>query len=461
MHKNIETLKINNPYDNTVVGEVPLLNHKTLSSMIEGCANYNANLSLFERSSILMQAAQLLKTRIQEASYLITSETGLCVNDSENEVQRVIGLLELGSHLTSTLTFDHIYHSDNVANAVRKKIIVTYEPLRLISAITPFNHPMNQVAHKVIPSISTNNKIIIKPSLKAPLSAFYLQNLLYECGLPKEMFKVVTCSNQVALDTLVRSDYVDLVAFTGSYKVGEIIAKHCLLKKLILELGGCDPLIILQDANLELAVDLAVKGAFKNTGQRCTAVKKILVSNEIADKFIEAFLKKTSNLKYGDPFDKENFMGTLIDSESASYIHKTINDAINSGAVLIYGNKIKGAVLSPTIIDHTPLNHSIVSEEIFGPVAPIIRFSSAEEALDIANSSQYGLSAGVVTENLNIATYMIKNLKTGMVNINDIPGFRSEIAPFGGIKKSGLGIKEGLVESMRNFQNAKVYSYPW
>ena len=457
----MQHITIKNPYSQERIRTIELLDRDEIKNIIASCNNYVVSLTRFHRSKILQNAANLLELRSEQASRLITSETGLSLQDTIYEVKRVINLLTLGAHLTNTMVFEQVYHSDNSPISVSKKIISSYEPVNLIAAITPFNHPLNQVAHKVIPAIATNNKIIVKPSLKAPLSALYLAELLYEAGLPKLMFQVVLCNNEDVTNTLVADDLVELVAFTGSYKVGKLISSRCVMKRIILELGGCDPLIILADADINLAVKLARKGSFQNSGQRCTAIKRILVDGSIADKFVALFKEETEKIKYGNPYVLDNEIGTVIDEDAAVEIQHSVNKALENGAQLVYGNKRDGALMSPTIIDHVNFNEDIVNKEIFGPVAPIIRFNDIEDAIRITNISSYGLSAGLVTKSQEYAVQFIKSLKVGMVNINDVPSFRSEIAPFGGIKNSGIGVKEGIIESMRNYQNVKVFTFPW
>lgn len=228
-----------------------------------------------------------------------------------------------------------------------------------------------------------------------------------------------------------------------------------------MELGGNDPLIVLDDADLDKASDLAVAGAYKNSGQRCTAVKRILVDNKVADEFVNLLAQKTAQLKYGDPFDLEMDMGTVINEASAKLFEKRVKDAVAKGAELVFGNKREGALYSPTVVDHVPYDCELVREETFGPVAPIIRFETVDEAIRISNSTAFGLSSGVCTDSWPLIQRFIKELNVGTVNIWEVPGYRIEMSPFGGIKDSGLGYKEGVLEAMKSFTNLKTYSLPW
>jgi acyl-CoA reductase-like NAD-dependent aldehyde dehydrogenase len=232
-------------------------------------------------------------------------------------------------------------------------------------------------------------------------------------------------------------------------------------RRQILELGGNDPLIVMADADLEKAAELAVAGAFKNSGQRCTAVKRILVIEEVADAFVALVTDKAQKLKYGDPTDLENDMGTVINEDTAILFQNRVNDAISKGARLMYGNQREGAVYSPTVVDHVPFDCELVREETFGPVAPIIRCKDINDVIRISNSTVFGLSSGVCTDNWPDIQRFIRELNVGTVNVWEVPGYRIEMSPFGGIKDSGLGYKEGVLEAMKSFTNLKTYSLPW
>jgi aldehyde dehydrogenase (NAD+) len=262
-------------------------------------------------------------------------------------------------------------------------------------------------------------------------------------------------------ENLVRDERIDIVAFTGSVAVGKKIAHTAGYKKLVLELGGNDPLIVLQDADLDLAVNLAAEGSYRNSGQRCTAVKRILVEEPIADRFAQALTAKTKEYVCGDPENPETRVGTVIDEGSAAYLEKVLAQAVADGAKVLVGGNRHGALFEPTVVDHVPRTTPMVVCESFGPLAPIIRVKNFDDAIAVANSAEYGLSSGVVTNNLELALRGVRELKCGTVNVNEVPGFRVENSPFGGIKDSGLGIKEGVIESIKNFSYVKTFSLPW
>ena len=363
----------------------------------------------------------------------------------------------------AALTDDgQVFSCDLTPHGKKRKVYTLREPLQgAISAITPFNHPLNQVAHKVAPSIATNNRMVLKPTEKTPLTALLLADILYEAGLPPEMFAVVTGDPKEIADEMLTNPDVDLVTFTGGVAVGKYIAAKAVYKRQVLELGGNDPLIVMEDADLEEAATLAAAGSYKNSGQRCTAVKRMLVQASVADRFVELLLARTKAVKYGDPMDPDNDMGTVIDETAARSFEDKVNDAIARGAKLVFGNVRQGALYSPTVLDHVTPDMPVVKDETFGPVSPVIRFKTIDDAIAIANSTVYGLSSAVCTNRLDWITRLVSELVVGSVNVREVPGYRLELTPFGGIKDSGLGYKEGVQEAMKSFTNVKTYSLPW
>jgi putative phosphonoacetaldehyde dehydrogenase len=262
-------------------------------------------------------------------------------------------------------------------------------------------------------------------------------------------------------DEMLTNPNIDLVTFTGSVKVGKYIARTAGYRRTVLELGGNAPLIVMDDADLDKAAKLAVAGGTKNSGQRCTAVKRVLCIDSVADEFAALVAEKAAKLKYGDPMDPETDVGTVINEEAAILFQNRVNDAIEKGAKLLYGNDRQGAVYSPTVLDHVPFDCELVREETFGPPIPIIRVKDIDHAIEVANSTAFGLSSGVCTNRMDDIIRFINELETGTVNIWEVPGYRIEMSPFGGIKDSGLGYKEGVIEAMNSYTNVKTFSLPW
>ena len=402
------------------------------------------------------------RRRREEIAHLITAESGLCLKDSLYEVGRAYDVYLLAGQM-AIRDDSEIYSCDITPHGKARRIYTSRTPvLGCISAITPFNHPLNMISHKIAPAIATNNRVVAKPTELTPLTALLLADILYEAGLPPEMLSIVTGNPRSMGDAMITDPHADIVTFTGSVKVGKYIAEKAGYKRLVLELGGNDPLIVMEDADLDKAAELAVQGATKNSGQRCTAVKRILVVEKVADKFAEAVLAKAKKLKSGDPMDPATDIGTVIHERAARMFEDRVNDAVAKGAKLLHGNDRKGALYPATVVDHVPYTCELVREETFGPVIPIIRCpNDIAEVIKISNATAYGLSSGVCTNRLDYITRFVNELEVGTVNIWEVPGYRIEMSPFGGIKDSGLGYKEGVWEAMKSYTNVKTYSLPW
>ncbi|MDR0226184.1 MAG: phosphonoacetaldehyde dehydrogenase [Burkholderiaceae bacterium] len=455
------SMDVRSPYSGERVGTVAMASLEDVRRAYEIAHAYVPRLSRYERSAILNRAAALLRERTEEASTLITSESGLSKKDSIYEIGRVADVLNFGAN--EALRDDgQVFSCDLTPHGKSRKVITTREPLLgVITAITPFNHPMNQVAHKVVPSVATNNRMVLKPSEKVPLSALYFADLLYEAGLPPQMLQVITGDPREIADELLTNPRVDLITFTGGVEIGKYIAAKAGYRRVVLELGGNDPLIVMDDADLDRASDLAVQGSYKNSGQRCTAVKRMLVHEKVAAAFTERVVAKTRAWKWGDPMDKANDMGTVIDAAAARRFQQVVDEAVAQGARLLAGNQREGALYSPTVLDRVRPEMTVVREETFGPVSPILTFASIDEAIALSNGTAFGLSSGICTNRTDDVTRFAKELKVGTVNLWEVPGYRIELTPFGGIKDSGLGYKEGVQEAIKSFTNCKTFTLPW
>jgi putative phosphonoacetaldehyde dehydrogenase len=356
-----------------------------------------------------------------------------------------------------------VFSCDLTAHGKSRKVYTLKEPLLgAISAITPFNHPLNQVIHKVAPAVATNNRVVLKPSEKTPLAAFALADILYEAGLPPEMLSVVTGDPREIADEMLTSADVDLVTFTGGVAIGKYIAGKAVYKRQILELGGNDPIIVMDDADLEEAATLAASGSYKNSGQRCTAIKRILVQASVADRFVELLVEKTRALKHGDPFDAKNDMGTVIDEAAARLFEARVNEAIAAGRAAAGGQRAATVrSYSPTVLDHVRPGDDGGARGDLRPGVAGDPLQDLDEAIRIVNGTAYGLSSALCTNRLDHITRVVQELHVGSVNVREVPGYRLEMTPFGGIKDSGLGYKEGVLEAMKSFCNTKTYSLPW
>ncbi|CDQ10473.1 putative phosphonoacetaldehyde dehydrogenase [Acidithiobacillus ferrivorans] len=451
---------VRHPFSHAIVAAVPLTTKKMAIGLIHEAAVHKANFSNYQKYEILSCCISELEKLADTAASIITLESGLSLQDSYSEVNRVLDVFRVGaaSCLTGSLP---CYPGDIGSTGKARTIYSMRVPLEgVILAITPFNHPMNQIAHKVVPAFVAGTGIIVKPSEKTPLSALFFESLLRKCGVPPFAFSLIHCRPGPLLDALLVHKDVNLIAFTGSVGVGKYIAQRAGYRRIILELGGNDSLIVLPDADLEQAAVLAAEGAFRNSGQRCTAVKRILVPEKTKDAFLRALCGQLENWAYGNPFNETIKVGTVIDTRAADEIEHRVSSAIAAGATLCAGGRREGALMEPTVLSDVQPDMLLVKEETFGPIAPVLTFRITEDAIEMANATPFGLSCGICTNDFSAAMRIIRRLHVGNVNINEVPGFRTEYTPFGGIRDSGLGYKEGIAEAVNLYSGLRTYSFP-
>lgn len=455
--------EVRNPYTGATIARVATCSRAEVERAIEAATAYRCPLTRHDRSEILNATAAAIRQRADEFATTITSETGLAIRETRYEVGRALDVLKFAA--IEALNDDgECFAGDVSPQGKPRRTFTMREPVRCVAAITPFNHPLNTVAHKLAPAIAVGAPIILKPSEKTPLTALLLAETLYAAGLPGPMLSVVLGPTEEVASVLVKDERVECLTFTGSTQVGRAIAASAGYKRLALELGGNSELIVLADADPSLAAKLACEGAFRNSGQRCTAAKRLLVDRSIAADLACRIASLAGEYTCGDPMDPAILVGTVIDEPAAIKLEAMVRDAVARGATLLRGGARRGgggAMLEPTVLDHVPEDAPIVREEAFGPIAKIIPVDGLDDAIRIANSSQYGLSTSVVTNNLAAAMRVIHEVRTGTVNVNEVPGYRTERSPFGGVKASGLGIKEGVVEACRWMTTVKAFSLPW
>ncbi|MGH8723752.1 MAG: phosphonoacetaldehyde dehydrogenase [Burkholderiales bacterium] len=454
-------IEVRFPYTGEVVATVPKATVEDVKRAFRIARDYQPKLTRYERYRILMRAGEIIAGRRDEIARGITLESGLCLKDSTYEVGRASDVLLFAAN-QALVDDGQVFSCDLTHHGKSRRVYTMREPLMgVISAITPFNHPLNQVIHKVAPSVATNNRMVLRPTNKTPLAAFVLADVLYEAGLPPEMLQVVTGDPKEIADEMLTNPDVDLVTFTGGVPIGKYIAAKAVYKRQVLELGGNDPLVVMDDADPAKAAELAANGSYKNSGQRCTAVKRIFVHEKIAAAFTEALVARTKAWSYGDPLDPKLDMGTVISEQAAASFEGLVNEAVSKGARLLCGNARKGALYSPTVLDRVQPEMPLVKYETFGPVSPVMTFKNVDEAIRLVNSTDFGLSSGVCSNRLDDIMRFVRELDVGSVNVWEVPGYRLELTPFGGIKDSGLGYKEGVQEACKSFTNVKTYSLPW
>lgn len=448
---------IRNPYTHETVGWVADCTAADAERALVAASSYDRRLTAEQRARLLARLAGELENAKQRFAALITDEAGLCVKDAAIEVDRAIANLRLAAAEAQRLDGEALRYSKGGAD---KLAITLHEPAGVIAVITPFNRPLNQVVVKVAPAVAANNAVVLKPSEKTPLSALAFAELFASVGFPPEMLGVVTGDPHVLSDVLISSPLVDVISFTGSVRIGESVAQRAGMKKLLLELGGNDPLFVLEDADLALAAKLAADGAVATAGQACRAVKRIIVMESVADAFAHALVEAVARKRYGDPYDPTTDVGPVIDEPAAVEVERRCARAVDDGAWLLWGGRRDGALLQPTVLDHVDPRSTLVAQETFGPVAPIVRVGGLDEAIATANGTPYGLQAGVVTRDATAFLRIARELHVGGVALLDGPNFDSPFIPFGGVKKSGLG-REGVRFAMREMSVLKTVVLPW
>ncbi|BAW31711.1 MAG TPA: lactaldehyde dehydrogenase [Methanothermobacter sp.] len=451
-----EKIEIHNPYNNEVIDKVPAASKEDTREAISAAKTAKDEMTLLTAlkiSDALYDASQELKKRLDEFSRLITLDSGKPIKAALDEVKRSIETLKLSAEESKRIYGESIPMDAGIGgkNFIGFTIKI---PLGVIAAITPFNFPINLAIHKIGPALASKNTVILKPSLKAPLSPLKLGELLNEY-FPPGAINVLTGKASIIGEEILKSEDIDKITFTGGFKTGKMIAEKSGMKKLTLELGGNDPIIVLKDANIEKAVEGALKGSYLYSGQVCIAVKRIIVDEKIADEFVQRLVKETSKLKIGDPLNPKTDIGPLISEKAALEIEEVVLEAINDGAELLYGGRRNGNFFEPTVLDNVKPSMRLVQEETFGPVSPIIRVKDAEEALKVANDTCYALQAGVFTENIHEALRFVSKLRAGTVLINKQPTYRVDHMPFGGFGCSGMG-KEGVRYAIEDMTRTKL-----
>ena len=327
-------------------------------------------------------------------------------------------------------------------------------PLGVVAAITPFNYPLNLTIHKIAPAIACKNTVIVKPPTEAPLTVMKFCELLDD-EFPDGVVNTITGYGSEVGDYLVTSQDVNKISFTGSVTTGLMISQKAGMKKVTLELGGNDPMVVLKDADIDKAVTGVINGAFLNAGQVCMGVKRIIVEEDIADEFSQRLVDKTKKLVMGNPLNSETTLGTLINEKAAMQVEQTVNNAVNAGAKILTGGIRDGAFYEATVIDNVKADMDLVVNETFGPVAPIIRVDSVDEAIEVANDTEYGLQAGVFTNDYANAMRCANEIEAGTVFVNKQSTFRTDNMPFGGFKNSGVG-KEGIKYAVDEMTKTKL-----
>lgn len=450
-------LEVTNKYNGKVVGTLPSASSEMLDAAIaaaERAEDVMAEMPAHKRADILLRTAALIRERADDLAKTIAAEAGKAMKFARAEVDRAQSTFTIAAEEAKRL-HGETFPLDAVPSGEGYFGFFTRRPVGVIAAISPFNFPLNLVAHKVAPAIASGNTLVLKPATTTPLTAVKLCEILMEAGLPPGVINLVAGSGSTVGEWLVSDPRVDKITFTGSPPVGAHILAVAGIKKVTLELGNTSPVIVAPDANLDFVAKRCALGAFYNSGQVCISVQRIYSQKQVFEPFAEKFVKATEAMVVGDPLDERVDVGPMIDSKEVDRIEGWVNEAQGSGAKVLTGGKREGTVYYPTVLTSVEPDMKVVAEETFAPVASVISSDDFESALQQANDSKFGLQVGVFTNDINRVLRAIKRLNFGGVIVNDTPNFRADHMPYGGNRQSGLG-REGVRFAMEDMTNIQM-----
>lgn len=452
-----ERMDVVNPYDGSVIDSVPKADERdidsALTTLVEG-ARAMRSLSAWERGEILERAARILQDRAEEFARTISMEEGKVLAESRVEASRAAEVIALSAEEARRLTGEMVPLEG--ARTGRGKIGFTLRiPCGIVAAITPFNFPLNLVTHKVGPAIAGGNSVIIKPASDTPLSALKFTEVLLEAGLPETAVACVTGPGGLLGRAICRDERVRKISFTGSYEVGDAICRAAGMKKVTMELGSNSPVIIMDDADLEKAAAAVCATGYANAGQVCISAQRVLTTRTVGSDFLDALKPKVASLTLGDQLDESTRVGPMVREADAVRVAEWVNEAVSGGAQLVLGGRHQGTQYEPTILDEVDPQMRVSRDELFGPAVAVTRVDDLAEAIALANSSSYGLAAGIFTQDLDRAMRFAQQVDAGNLHINWGPQWRVDAMPYGGLKHSGMG-KEGPGYAVREMTEEKM-----
>ncbi len=452
-----ETVSITSPYLRKEIGKVQAISRDEVNEAIQAAKVSQKSwerLTVRERGEYLYKWTDELLAMKEEIAQIIMEEVGKGYNDAVKEVVRTVDLIRYTIE-DAVHTHGESMTGENFVGGSKSKIaIVNRVPLGVVLAISPFNYPVNLAAAKIAPALITGNAVIFKPATQGAISGVKMIEALHKAGLPKGVLHLVTGRGSVIGDYLVQHSGIDMISFTGGTGTGMHIAEISNLIPLVMELGGKDPALVREDADLVFTAEQIVAGAYSYSAQRCTAIKRVLVNEKVADQLVSLLKTGVESLSVGSPEDN-NTIVPLIDDRSADYVQELIDDALEKGATLVVGNKRESNLIYPTLLDHVTPDMRIAWEEPFGPVLPIIRVTSDEEAVTLSNESEFGLQASIFTKDIDKAFALTAQIEAGSVQINSRTERGPDHFPFIGIKHSGMGA-QGIRKSLESMTREKV-----
>ncbi|MBB2830606.1 UNVERIFIED_ORG: glyceraldehyde-3-phosphate dehydrogenase (NADP+) [Rhizobium esperanzae] len=447
---------VTNPFDGSFVGAIRETGAEAVDLLLERArrgAQIARSLPRHQRSAILERAAATIEERSEEFALLIVREAGKTIAQARKEATRCVNTLKLSGE-EAKRNAGEVIPFDAYAGSESRQGWYTREPLGIIAAITPYNDPLNLVAHKLGPAIAGANAVLLKPSELTPLSAIKLVEVLIESGLPEEIITVAVGGADLG-KALVSAKDVRMISFTGGFVTGEAIARSAGIKKLAMDLGGNAPVIVMENSDVQAAVEDCVSGAFWAAGQNCIGTQRILVQRSVYERFKTEFVARTVRMKTGDPMNSETDMGPMISESAVNRAAAMVERAIAAGATLLCGHKPAGTVYPPTVLENVPATCDVLNEEVFAPVVMLQPFDELEEAIELANKPEYSLHAGIFTNDLANALEAAKRIDAGGVMINQSSDYRFDAMPFGGFKYGSMG-REGVRFAYEDMTQPKV-----
>ena len=452
-----ETIDVRDPFDDSLIDTVPSASHADVETALAAAfaARVTARkMTTYERSQILLRTAAIVRDNVEDFARIIAREGSKTIDEARKEAGRTVNTLTISAEEAKRLNGETIPF-DSFPGGEQRRGHYERVPIGVVLAITPFNDPLNLVAHKLGPAIAGGNSVILKPATVTPLSALKLTEALIEAGLPGDVLQCVTGHGSVLGDALVSDKRVRMVSFTGGLEAGQHITTKAGLKKIGMELGSNSPVVVWKDADLEWAVETCVSGAFWAAGQNCIGVQRIYIHREVYDRFRDLFVERTSAYVIGDKMNGDTDMGPMITESEAERVERWIAEAVEKGATIATGGSRTGTLVEPTVLENVPADATIHYEEVFGPTVNLYPFDDLDDAIEQANSADYGLHAAGFARDVEICFRLVEGLDAGSVLINDSTDYRLDSMPFGGVKGSGLG-KEGVKFSLQEMTEPKV-----
>ena len=455
------------PYDGRTVGSVPLVAPAEVTEAIDAAAwaAAESDLSAYERYELLSATADRLKTNAEEVARIMTGEQGKPIDEARTEVDRAVQTLQMSGEEAKRL-FGEYVPMDGQKGFARDHCFTQREPLGVVAAITPFNFPLNLMVHKIGPALGAGNAVVGKPATNTPLVSLklfeYLQAAAEEVGAPDGLVNVVTGSGGAIGDEFLSHEAVEAISFTGSTAVGKYLANNSGMKEVTLELGGNDPTIVWDDTDIEAAAEQVVGGACSNAGQVCNSVERVIVPEHIEKEVVDALVGAAESLMVGDPFNEETDVAALVDDDQFATVVDIFKRSVEMGATVecggAYGGNLGPRTFEPTVLSGVTPEMPAASEEVFGPLVPVISVPDFDAAIAEANNTEYGLEAGIFTQDIDRAKRAADAIDAGGVNINTVSGFRTDHMPYGGFKDSGVG-KEGIKYATKHFSREKLVGF--